>query len=99
MCIRDRSQIDKIEAYLKAQTASSGEIQAEECPAAVQVKMAPLSMDEQRYLKDYEESLQWVAPPETRELEKLYQAMSAGKTLSLIHIWKSIRWSQPRSGL
>ena len=31
---------------------SSGEIQAEECPAAVQVKMAPLSMDEQRYLKD-----------------------------------------------
>ena len=76
----EESQIDKIEAYLKAQTASSGEIQAEECPAAVQVKMAPLSMDEQRYLKDYEESLQWVAPPETRELEKLYQAMSAGKT-------------------
>ena len=75
----EESQIDKIQAYLKAQTASSGEIQAEESPA-VQVKAVPLSADEQRYLEDYEKSLQWLAPPEIRELEKLYQAMSAGET-------------------
>ena len=75
----EESQIDKIQAYLKAQTASSGEIQAEESPA-VQAKTVPLSADEQRYLEDYEENLQWLSPPETRELEKLYQAMSAGET-------------------
>lgn len=77
----DEAQMDKVLAYLKSLNIFCEGADTEEEKEAeeeITVKAEPLSLEEERYLAEYEQSLEGLRPADDGELSGLYLAMDNG---------------------